>query len=194
MSEAVVHRLVWEDLGRFQSLLYDLPEVRPELRSFQGRAKEEWWEPPPVYSDMPRLAEPDLWHLVGVATIVMAPEVAEELGGFLHAAGELLPLRMSGTNRTLFALNILRDVDCLDPTRYRPQEGDAWTDFIEHRLDESGLFKVPQLDDVEIFHLERSDDDERLPETIERNGYRGVRFEPVWADDGSVSPVNLLAA
>ena len=48
------------------------------------------------------------------------------------------------------------------------------------------MFKVPQVDDVEIFYLERSDDEETLRDSIERHGFRGLRFDPVWANDGGV--------
>jgi hypothetical protein len=193
MSESLVYRIRWEDLEHYQALLYDLPETPQALQWFDGTSKGDWWDAPPVYSDMPRLKAPDLWHLVGVATIVMSLEVVEELAAFLHPVGELLPLRMSGTGEGLLALNILRDVDCLNLERYRDAELEVWTDFVPHRLPESGLFKVPQVDRVEIFYLERSDDGETLRARISENDYHGIIFEPVWSSDGDVEPINLVA-
>jgi hypothetical protein len=192
MSDAVVYLVGWEDLIRYQSFLYDLPKTPHELRHFDGASKEDWWEPPPIYSEYPRREAPDFWHLFGVATILTSPTVVEELGGFFHPVGELLPMRATGTNETFLALNILRDVDCLNPDAYRIDDLEIYTDFIAHRLPESGLFKVPQVDNTTIFYLERSDDDETLREAIDARGYRGLRFDPVWSSEGSVVPINLL--
>jgi hypothetical protein len=190
---ATIHIVRWDDPDRYQALLYDLPAVPRELRTFDGRAKRGTWETPPVYVDGPRLEAPDFWRLVGSATIVVSPQLAQELGGFLHPVGELLPLRLSGTGETLLALNILRDVDCLDPAADDLDNLNVLTQFLVHRLDESGLFKIPQVDDVEIFYLERTDDAETLRQTIETRGLRGIHFVPVWSSDGSIEPVNLLS-
>lgn len=192
MSEATVHRVRWDDLERYQVLLYDLPEIPASLRVFDGRPKADWWEAQTVYSDSPRLEAPDIWHLVGVATIVVSPDVASELASFFIPVGELLPLRMSGTNEELLALNVLRDVDCLNPAAYKLEDLELYTDFVEHRLPESGLFKIPQIDEVEIFYLERDDDASSLREVIDGGGYTGITFEPVWSNDGAVQPVNVL--
>jgi hypothetical protein len=193
LSVEVVYRVRWDDLDRYQALMYDLPDAPSELTTFNGVSKASWWEPPPVYSDSPRLEEPDLWHLSGCAAIVMLPAVAEELAEYLHPVGELLRLRRSGSDEGFVALNILRDVDCLNPDAYRIDDLEIYTDFIEHRLPEGGLFKVPQVDDVEIFCLERDDDGETFRDAIDRLSLRGLRFDPVWSTDGTVGPVNLLA-
>lgn len=193
MSDVSVYRIRWEDVNRFQALLYDLPEIPRELRVFDGRPKSEWWEPVPVYSDAPRLEVPTFWHLIGVATIVVTPDIATEFERFFVPAGELLPLRLSGTGIEFFALNILNDVDCLNPAAYDLDDLELYTDFLEHRLPESGLFKIPQVDEVEIFYLERLGDEHSFKDLVEENGYRGITFEPVWSNDGSIRPVNILA-
>lgn len=192
MSVTTVYVVRWDDPDRYQILLYDLPEVPSALKLFQGVSKAEGWIAPPVYSYEPRREAPDFWHLVGSGTIVMRPAVVEALGGYIHPAGELLPLRLVGHDEELVAFNILRDVDCLNPDAYSLDELRLYTDFLPHRLPESGFFKIPQMDDLEIFVLERSDDPETLRQAIERNGFRGLRFEPVWASDGSVPQVNLF--
>jgi hypothetical protein len=192
MRTATVYAVTWENLSRYQSLLYDLPDVPSGLRVFNGRAKESWWEPPPVYVEQPRLEAPDFWHLFGVGTFVMKPRLAETLGAFLHPVGELLPLRLSGANETLLALNILRDIDCLNPSAVDIDSLEVYSDFVPHRLPVSGLFKVPPVDRVHIFYLERSDDPASLRTVIETNRYRGLRFDPIWSSDGSIAPVNLM--
>jgi hypothetical protein len=192
VADATVFQIRPDDLERYQALLYDLPDIPAGLRIFDGTSKEDWWEPPPVYSDMPRLEAPDLWHLVGPAAFVMTAATAELLGEFLHPAGELLPVRVAGTDEPFVVLNILRDIDCLNPDGYRIDDLEVYSDFIEHRLPESGLFKVPQLDDVFIFCLERSDDERTLRETLDHHGLTGLRFEPIWASDGSITPTNLI--
>jgi hypothetical protein len=103
-----------------------------------------------------------------------------------------LQLRVSGTGEQLHALNILRDVDCLNPEAYRLDDLEMYTDFLEHRLAESGLFKIPQADDFALFYLERPDDDQSLRETISVRELRGLRFQAVWSSDGEIDPVNLL--
>lgn len=182
----------WDDLDRYQSFLYDLPDVPRELYRFDGQSRRDSWTPQPIYAERPRLEPPDLWHLWGTATIVMAPPVAELLADFVDPVGELLPLRRSGTGETFLALNILRDVDCLDPAGDNLDELELYTMFVEDRLPESGLFKIPQCDDVAIFYLDRAGEEETLREAIERHDLHGLLFVPVWASDGSVAPVNLL--
>src|SRR4029077_9984253 len=99
-----------------------------------------------------------------------------------------LPLRLSGSNETFLALNILRDIDCLNPDAYRINDLEVYTDFIAHRLPESGLFKIPQVDHLQIFYLERDDDEETLREAIERHGFSGLSFRPGWAGGGPHTP------
>jgi hypothetical protein len=192
MGDATVFRVRPDDLDRYQAFLYDLPEVTPGIRHFDGTAKEEWWEPVPLYSDAPRLEAPDIWHLVGSAAFVMSSIVAESLGSFLHPVGELLPVRVVGARESFEVLNILRDVNCLNPEADRIDDLEIYSDFLEHRLPESGLFKVPQLDTVDVFYLERSDDGDTFRDSLDRHGYSGLRFEPVWTSDGSIRPLNLI--
>jgi hypothetical protein len=111
-----------------------------------------------------------------VATIVASAEVTHELASFLVPVGELLPLRMSGTNEELLALNILRDVDCINPSAYNLEALELYTDFLEHRLPESGLFKIPQVDEIEIFYLERDDAPSSRRGVTEGGGLRRNRL------------------
>jgi hypothetical protein len=193
MSEATVYRVRWADLDRFQSFLVDRPD--PPLETwlqFAGVRLADSWTPLPIYSDQPRLQRPSFWHLVGAAVIVVEHEVVDLVGQFLYPAGELLPLRETGTDKEFLALNILRDTDCLDPSADRIDELTVVPDFIPHRLPESGLFKVPQLDTTHIFYLERSDDHGSLIKTIERYELTGLRFEPVWTSAEGPQPTNLV--
>jgi hypothetical protein len=135
-------------------------------------------EPVPLDSDAPRLEVPDIWHLLGSAAFVMSSGVVERLAGFLHPVGELLPVRVVGASDSFEVLNILRDVNCLNPEADRIDDLEIYSDFVEHRLPESGLFKIPQLDTVDIFYLERTGDDDTLQNALDCNGYSGLRFEP----------------
>lgn len=151
MSDATIYDVRWADLNRFQSFLFDLPEPTLEtFFQFAGVPLQDSWSPQPIYSHQPRLERPSFWHLFGTAVIVMDQEVIDLVGQFIYPVGELLSLRESGTNEQFYALNILRDIDCLNPHAYRIDELDVRPDFIPHRLDESGLFKVPQLDTTHI--------------------------------------------
>ena len=192
VGDATVFRVRPDDLERYQALLYDLPEVPAAVRKFDGTPKSDWWERVPLYSDAPRLEAPDIWHLVGAAAFVMSSVVAETLRGFLHPVGELLPVRVVGAEESFEVLNIVRDVNCLNPEADRLDDLEMYSDFIEHRLPESGLFKIPQTDTVDIYCLERSDDDDTFRDALHRHGYSGLRFEAVWASDGSIRPFNLI--
>ena len=90
-------------------------EPAERVLASDGTPKEDWWEPPPLYSDMPRLEAPDLWHLVGPAAFVITEKTAGLLGKFLHPVGELLPVRVAGATEPFVVLNILRVIDCLNP-------------------------------------------------------------------------------
>jgi hypothetical protein len=193
VSDATIYDVRWADLNRFQSFLFDLPEPTLEtFFQFAGVPLQDSWSPQPIYSHQPRLQRPSFWHLFGTAVIVMDQEVIDLVGQFIYPVGELLSLRESGTNEQFYALNILRDIDCLNPHAYRIDELDVRPDFIPHRLDESGLFKVPQLDTTHIFYLERSDDDASLIRTIELRELTGLRFDPVWTSRDGPKPINLV--
>lgn len=51
---------------------------------------------------------------------------------------------------------------------------------------------MPQLDELCIFYLKRSDDEHTFRDTLDNNGLTGLRFEPIWANDGSIAPRNLI--
>jgi hypothetical protein len=193
MNEATVYLLTWEDLDRYQSLLFDLPDPDYlEEFCFDGRPKEPHWTTPPVYIDAPRLERPDFWHLVGAAVLVMDIKVMDLLEPHLSMAGELLPVIVSGSTETLYALNILRDIDCLDPAHYVPCELSLRPYFLEHRLPESGLFKLPQTDATQMFLLERSDDADSFRRRVEQNKLRGIEFQRVWSSVDGPEDMDLL--
>ncbi len=182
------------DVNRFQALLIDLPESQTPVSTFTfgGVSKADAWSPLPVYSDRPRLEEPDIWHLVGCAVLVMSKATVEALEPFVSMAGELLPVISSETSDELYALNILEDVACLDPTAYDLDALTLYPRFIEHRLPETGLFKVPQIDTVDIFCVERSDDHDSFRSRVEARGLGGVTFKRVWSSSQGAADVNLM--
>lgn len=182
------------DVERFQAYLYDLPEVAwtEEIHTFGGTSKADLWVPQPVYSDQPRLERPDIWHLVGVATMVMSADVVDQLEPWLAKAGELLPLVVSGTDETVYAMNILVDVDCIEPAAYSLDDLELYPVFLEHRLPESGLFKIPQCDTVYMFCVERDDEEETFRGRIERRGLTGIEFQRVWSSVDGPLPINMF--
>src|SRR3954471_20290589 len=139
MSESTVHRVTF-DLDRYQALVYDLPGGQPE--PFDGVSRASTWLPQPVYVAGPRLERPDIWFLFGSGALVFDEEVARQLEPFVSYAGELLELRLSPNDEQLWALNVLQDVDALDPSGCSDDDVRIVPRFIEHRLPESGLFKV----------------------------------------------------
>ena len=101
-------------------------------------------------------------------------------------------LREAGTGHEFFALNILKDIDCLNPDAIRVEELNIQPDFLPRRLPESGLFKVPHLDTTHIFYLERSDDPDSFIRTVDVNELTGLRFESVWNSAEGAAPINLM--
>jgi hypothetical protein len=186
-----VYRIRFEG-SRFQALAYDLPNPDMRLWHFGGQSKADSWIPQPVFIDRPRAEPPDIWHLFGAAVLVMSRETIVNLEPFVSAAGELLPLIVSGWNERLFALNILEDIDCIEPSAYSLDDLELYPHFIEHRLPESGLFKIPQTDTVDIFCLDRDEDLDTFPGRIQAHGLRGIAFQRIWSTAEGPEAVNLL--
>jgi hypothetical protein len=193
-ENAIVTRLEF-DPDRYQSFLYDLPsdETEIDLWMFNGASRSATWTPMPIYSQSPRLQQPDIWQLVGAAVLVFSEEVAQALEPFVSIAGEQLPLRVSDGDTLMYALNILKDVDCLDKSSSDFEDPSLRRlTFIEHRLPESGLFKVPEYETVDIFHVERAGDRDSFRRRVEQHELEGVSFRTVWASDRGMVPVDLF--
>jgi hypothetical protein len=191
VSGATIYRVTW-DPARFQYLLYDLPHPGLELFQFNGTPRLDTWTKPPVYVYEPRLERPDIWHIVTAAVLVASPPIIEMLEPFVSEAGELLPVQLTENGETLYALNILRDFDCLESTDADLSELRLYPNFMPHRLPESGLLKIPQVDTTHIFCLERDDDAESFRARIERHGLTGLTFELVWSEVSGPKPINLI--
>jgi hypothetical protein len=191
MSETTVYQIGW-DVDRYQAFLYDLPSPELEMWLFDGLPRRDSWSPQPVYSDQPLLERPDIWHLVGSTIMIMSKEVVELLEPFLSRAGELLPFVVSGSNEEVLGLNILKVVDCIDPRAYSLDDLQLYPAFLEHRLPESGLFKIPQLATGHVFYVERNDDEDSLRSRIARYGLRGANFDLVFSSSAGPVPINLF--
>jgi hypothetical protein len=193
MTDTTVYEIGF-DVERFQALLVDLPEEQTSVETwtFDGTPKAGSWTPLPVYSDRPRLERPDVWHLVGAAVLAMDAETIGSLEPFVRRAGELLELTRSDTRDLLYALNILEDIDCLDPTAWDLDKLFLCPRFLEHRLPETGLFKIPQSDTVDIFSVERTDDDDSFRRRIDRLGLKGLTFRLVWSASAGPAYENLI--
>jgi hypothetical protein len=112
------------EVERFQSLLFDVAddEEFAAIPDLVGGPLRDVWPTPPVYTDVPELPEPDIWHLTSMGqALVVTPPVVEKLEPFLTAAGELLPLRNHTGGRHEFlaynALRVLVDRECIDLER-----------------------------------------------------------------------------
>lgn len=191
MGNAVVTRIRF-DVDRYQYFLYDLPGPPLELLLFDGTPRSMSWLPQPIYIEQPRLEPPDIWHLGGAAVLVMDDSVIEQLEPFISVAGELLPLYISGSGERFNALNILRDIDCLEPGTFALDDLELYPTFLEHRLPETGLFKIPQLDTTEIFHVERADDDASFRSLVQERAFRGIEFDVVWSSRDGAASLNLF--
>jgi hypothetical protein len=184
MDSTYVHAVEFQ-LDGFQSLVFDAPDLPVSAYMFDGTSRISSWSPPAVYSPYPRRRKPDLWHLFGVAGIVIPAHLTMNLEPFLSKAGELLPLK--STNGDFLLLNILEDIDCLDSFGSDLKAIPPRLSFIEHRLDETGLFKVPETDTADIYHVEREDDEDSFRKRIQALELTGLRFEPVWTSrQGSI--------
>lgn len=191
MENSTVYRVTF-DGNQFQQLGYDLDEPGIGLYRFRGVPRGDEWEVQPVAIHSRKLRRPDVWHLAGAAVLVFEPAALSKLNPHVSAAGELLPLVLGPHGEKVFALNITRDVDCLNtgesllgPVRWR-------LEFAEQLLPASGLFKVPQADAVLVLCLERSDDPDSFRKCFLANGMVGLEFEPVWSSLEGARPFSLL--
>lgn len=182
MAETIVCIIEW-DVERFQAYLYDLPDDELSLErhmEFVGRSVLEGWEPLPVYSDQPRLEQPNIWYQTETHMPVLSAAVVDELEPFVSRSGELLPLVVSRSDETVYLLNVLQVRDALEPHAYSFWEERFEPQFIEHRLPDTGLFLLPHSRG-DIFHVDRDNDQESLRRRIMRLGLRGMEFLPVWS-------------
>jgi hypothetical protein len=164
------------DVDRFQAFLLDEADPPVEAWLFDGTPRARSWQPPAVYVDQLRLEVPDIWTLVGAAVLIFDERIEELLGPELYRVGELLPIFYQGQRLRL--LNILLDINCLDPTRRDWEVEPEPYVFIEHRLPESGLFKVPETDTAEILCVERDDDVEpSFRHLVARYELSGLQFQ-----------------
>jgi hypothetical protein len=191
VSPASVFRITF-DGNQYQQLGYDLPEPAIDLYRFDGTPRLDTWTSQPVYVHHPRLRRPDIWHLAGAAGLVFEARTIPELEPYISAAGELLELTDTDHAESLLFLNITQDVECLDveastlgPVRWR-------LSFVERRMPESGLFKIPQADAVHVFVLEREGEPDSFRRRVERLELVGLEFEPVWSSSDGPREFSLM--
>jgi hypothetical protein len=184
---------VRQDVDRFQYLLFDgteeqLSEWADRLDGFpDGTTRRDRWIPPPVYSPNPTLERPDAWGMLFLSGCFALNEKAcTALAPVLWSA-ELLPLPLR--NETLFVVNVLEVVDCLDRERSsfkRSGAVDVYA-FIAHRVPEAPLFKTPMS--IRLLTPERLGAEREFRTSVERGGVRGFAFDEVWNDrDGGMAP------
>lgn len=182
------------DLEGFQDLLIDAPEGESgkwfKMLRQDGRSWSGGWRPPPVYSPEPLLRRPDFWHLVGCYGLVVDARALDTAEPYLLAAGELLPLPFG--NELLHISNVTGVYDCIDTdSAERSATGTEITryPFIEHRIPETTLFKIPETVATEMFCASFGERDPELDFkfVVEHHRLTGLRFEEVWNDD--VGPI-----
>jgi hypothetical protein len=188
MQMSRVYRVVG-DVEHYQAFLLDLPRGSPDaLRHllFDGTSRGSSWTPPPIYVDDPKLKEPDIWTLVGSAVLIVDSAVKMKLDLSVEFACESLPIKYH--DRDLELLNITSAINCLDRGASHLESDDDYSDdddeqyvFIEHRLPEPGLFKVPETATAEVFCVQYSDaPSEGFKSAVEARGFTGLAFQLVW--------------
>jgi hypothetical protein len=183
------------DVSRFQHLAIDGSD--DETRQWwprvmlDGYPKGGSWSPPPVYSPQPLRDLPDFWHLFGVGGLVVGERAREEVGSHLEAVGELLSLTTQ--RRQLWLSNITRVYDCLDEDATQRDVPGGEIDryaFLEHRLPELSLFKIPETVTTDLFCVHRGDDpDIEFLTCVRDAGLTGLLFHPAW--DSEQGPLRL---
>jgi hypothetical protein len=191
MSVTSVSRVTF-DGNQYQQLGYDLADPTLDLYRFNGTSRLETWTPQPVYVHHPRLRRPDIWHLAGAAALVFEDSTVPELEPYVSAAGELLELIYRDHSDRLLLLNITQDVDCLDVAASSLGPVNWRLSFLEHRMPESGLFKIPQADAVHVLCLEHEDEADSFRKRVASLELTGLDFEPVWSSSDGPREFSLM--
>ena len=193
VSETSVFMLSW-DVERFQAYLYDLPDEKLSLHEhmlLDGHSRSDTWDTMAIYSDQPHLEEPDIWYHTATHLPVMSREVVDKLEPFISQAGELLPLTVSDSGETVYMLNVLVVRNAVEPDAYSVDQLWLYPRFIEHRLPDTGLFRLPQLA-AALFYVERDDDTDTLRGRLDERELTGMSFIPVWSTSEGAAELNLF--
>jgi hypothetical protein len=109
----------------------------------------------------------------------------------LHFAGEILPAKLerkSATEKIYFS-NILACYPCLDEKKSvirHSFSGSVIEEvtkhvFLEERIRDSIIFKIPETISTSIYTIERRDGPS-LPRLFRENKFLGISFEEVWSE------------
>jgi hypothetical protein len=188
MSEATIE-LVLPAVGSFQSLLVDVPEDEMPL-AFDGQPIGDRWTPPSVYLCDPMSPPPDIWYVHVLGALAFTPGTVELLEPFLSVAGELLPVDMPDGAGRLAALNVTTVVDWLDWAPEAFDVGEMRPTFVEHRLGEAGLFKIPVLPSL-TFSLHWKAEDS-FSARVRGESLQGVSLVTAWTSGAGPMLPNLL--
>jgi hypothetical protein len=173
------------DLRNFAPVMIDgddsvFRQWRPQIK-FDGTPRNATWEAPPLWVENPLAPPPDIACLVGSTGLVLRSTAVEAVGAHLLGVGELLEARLAG--EPLWVANVTQVVDCLDQTSTaRDKYGaiDSYT-FLDHRLPESTVFKLPDTAEFELLTVERNDDREfEFKPAFEDSGLTGLGFAELW--------------
>jgi len=169
-----------DDRGAGPALKYDLAGIRFEAKLIEN------WTPPRVYSYYANYPVPDIWELKGTGAFAVPPKAASTLGLFLEMGCQVLPLPYKGKEFSL--CNVMCCIECVD------EEHSEWVlhpktkerarlkkpVFYPDCVDESTLFKIPQLP-LEIYCWEKAyDPDCEFRACIIEKKLKGLRFDLAW--------------
>lgn len=177
---ACVYRLVG-DVDRFQYVQM-FEEIMSEIYPLDGTEYGRAWVPSEAWLGNEEGLIPDIWPMVGCATVALgSADVARLLKPALDGV-ELLGLPVG--KKRLRMINVLSVVDALDPKRVERDSDDPALirkfAFDPTRI-KTSLFKIPERVTTDIFTIEGLFPREKeFKFLVESNGLKGAKFELLW--------------
>jgi hypothetical protein len=178
------------DVRNFQTLTPDDMDWWADFAlSIDCFPKKDVWKPSMFYVRQPKLRVGNFWDITP-GFLVADDKAAAHVEEFFEMAGEVLPLPFEG--RVFSLLNVTQCLNCLNHEASQWREPAARTGrplkyvFHPRRMDEAGLFKIPETQRAEVLFLEREGDPEtEFKAAVESHGFTGLIFEELWSDQDS---------
>jgi hypothetical protein len=139
------------------------------------------WTSPPVYVDRPTLPLPDFVHLWG-GDFVLGADVPDDLRQLLAIAAELLPLDLDGER--LDYVHVTKVLNVVDHTKSVWDAAGVGNPlaFLQHRLDELPLFRVPENNASQTFCTQGYGEFD-FKGRVEDEHLTGLTFREAWNSD-----------
>jgi hypothetical protein len=90
------------------------------------------------------------------------------------------------------AINVLRVINCIPNEAATTDPLDLPPAFVNHRLPETGLFRIPQLPTTHLFSVERADEPDSFRRRFVDLGLTGIEFVRVWSSETGAEDLGLL--